>query len=648
MRKVYQWLIGGLIALITAFLGIGYAAVSDTLFAQGDAVLSTPTYDVYISHVTPSLSGGAEVTGYFSTVMSLKITTSRTATFSITVTNNSDKTYVYERLIDGGELGIDGAYVGSDILGSVSGIAYLAELAPGASVTFNLTITNSKGITTDNFYLKFNFIEKQDIGILPGNDDYDITFKYGNGQPDTVLSLHKGEFVPRPENPTRAGYEFIGWYTDSSYSTAWNFEVDRVQDDTILYAGWKVIENPTPTPTEYAVTFKPGNGDPDGTIIVTAGSLVPIPASPTMEGYTFIGWYTDAECTSPWNFDTDRVRAKMILYGGWEIYVPPVPPDCNITFKPGNGDPDTTIVVLTGMFIPRPTLPTRDGYVFTGWYIDESCTTAWNFEVNKAEGHMTLYGGWEEEIVPEEYTVTFNPGNGDAYTTATVTEGDLVPIPTLPTRDGYTFIGWYTDSACTNAWNFDTDRPTSDMTLYGGWEKEQEPNPDDEYHGGFIGLVEALLSDSNNCLNHSDVIHDAVMESLTSKKRPKEDAPILHSSVNSVSGGTMSAIASFANSKLVGDTTMDFIFEADSDPAYQDKRMTLYMYYSADCKNASTGDKIIVYKQIVSKASDGTWFADGTYVGKAAVGNFFGGGNAGKDVKTINPYTWTASTTISE
>ncbi|MBO5907106.1 MAG: InlB B-repeat-containing protein [Clostridia bacterium] len=638
MRKI----VSIMLIFMTMFLGIGYAALSDTLSFGGDATIAAPSYDVFISHVTPSSSGGAEVTGYFSTVMSLKVTTSRTATFTVTVVNQSDKTYIYERVIDGKELGIDGAYTGSDITNSVSGISYLTELAPGGSLTFDLTVTNPKGITTDNFYLKFNFIEKTGTEILPGNDEFKVIFKYGNGQPDTSVSLHENEFVPRPENPTRSGYEFIGWYTDSSYNTAWNFEVDRVKADTTLYAGWKAVVHPDPVPTEYSVIFKPGNGDPDGTIIVPAGELLPIPTSPTMEGYTFIGWYTDAECTRPWNFDTDRVREKMTLYGGWEIYVPPVPPDCNITFKAGNGDPDRTIIVLTGEFIPRPDVPTREGYVFNGWYIDESYTTAWNFEANRVDGHMTLYGGWTEEIIPDEpdeYTVTFNANNGTSNTQITVIEGSLVQRPALPVKEGYTFIGWYTDSACTKAWNFDTDRPSSDMTLYGGWEKTAATNPDG-YHSDFMGLVEALLSEENNCLNHVDLIYDAVMESLTSKKRPKEDAPILHCGVNSVSGGTMSAIASFANSNLTKE--LQFIFEVDPDPAYRETRLRLYMYYESDIDNAKTGDQILVYQQIISRDSNGVWYADGTYIGQATVGYFFGGGNSGKDVFTINPYTWVA------
>ena len=76
--------------------------------------------------------------------------------------------------------------------------------------------------------------------------------------------------------------------------------------------------------------------------------------------------------------------------------------------------------------------------------------------------------------------------------------------------------------------------------------------------------------------------------------------------------------------------------------------MRLYMYYENDIKKASTGDEIMVYQQIVTRRSDGVWIADGTYIGVAKVGYFFGGGKSGNDVKTINPYTWTSTATTEE
>lgn len=47
------------------------------------------------------------------------------------------------------------------------------------------------------------------------------------------------------------------------------------------------------------------------------------PSAPTLEGYTFAGWYTDEACTTQWNFATGVVDRNLELYAKWnEIEVP--------------------------------------------------------------------------------------------------------------------------------------------------------------------------------------------------------------------------------------------------------------------------------------------------------------------------------------
>lgn len=378
------------------FLGIGYATLSGTLTIDGTAEINLSQYDVYISNITPKQSAGVEVTEYFHTVMMAKVVSAGTAHFRITVVNQSDKTYVFERVIDGTELDIPDAYDGTDIGYSVSGLVDLQEISGnGGAVTFDLTVTNPKGIKTDLFLLKFNFIEKSGTEILPGTD-------------------------PDPESTT---------------------------------ATTTTVPDSTPTPDS----------------------------------------------------------------------------------SDGSDAPD----------------------------ISDSTTAS-------------------------ETTEHSNQIAGSDVTTA--------PGGTTP--------------------------------------------PVEEYQDDFLGLVQALLSKDPNCLNNNNMIYDAVMESLTSKKRPGGHAPILHCQVNSVSGGTMSSIAEQANAKLTSD--LHFIFEVDPDPQHQSTRLRLYMYYQNDCDGAKEGDEILVYKQIISRGSDGVWFADGTYIGRAEVGSFFGGGNSGKNVWTVNPYSWKA------
>jgi uncharacterized repeat protein (TIGR02543 family) len=68
-----------------------------------------------------------------------------------------------------------------------------------------------------------------------------------------------------------------------------------------------------------------------------------------------------------------------------------------------------------------------------------------------------------------QYTVTFFSDGGTYVTPQLVVEYGSINEPADPTRDGYTFEGWYQDSGLTNKWNFLTGSVTDDMTLYASW-----------------------------------------------------------------------------------------------------------------------------------------------------------------------------------
>ncbi len=74
------------------------------------------------------------------------------------------------------------------------------------------------------------------------------------------------------------------------------------------------------------------------------------------------------------------------------------------------------------------------------------------------------------------YKVTFNTQGGSVVPAANPVQGKPMVAPSDPVREGYAFLGWYTDAAGTTAWNF-SDPVTSDMTLYAKWEKKASPNP---------------------------------------------------------------------------------------------------------------------------------------------------------------------------
>ena len=68
-------------------------------------------------------------------------------------------------------------------------------------------------------------------------------------------------------------------------------------------------------------------------------------------------------------------------------------------------------------------------------------------------------------------TVSFDSLGGSDVASQRQMYGELLQLPDPPSREGYTFTGWYKDYACFEPWNANTDTIQSDMTLYAGWEK---------------------------------------------------------------------------------------------------------------------------------------------------------------------------------
>src|SRR5690606_20360886 len=92
--------------------------------------------------------------------------------------------------------------------------------------------------------------------------------------------------------------------------------------------------------------------------------------------------------------------------------------------------------VSAGAMISAPTVPTREGYTFVGWYKEASGDTEWNFATDTVSANVTLYAKWTAAPVdPDTYTVTFDSQGGSAVASATgVIAGAKISEPTAPTR----------------------------------------------------------------------------------------------------------------------------------------------------------------------------------------------------------------------
>lgn len=69
------------------------------------------------------------------------------------------------------------------------------------------------------------------------------------------------------------------------------------------------------------------------------------------------------------------------------------------------------------------------------------------------------------------FTITFDSKGGTDVPAHNQMYGELLAVPEPPTREGYTFTGWYIDSGCADLWDVENQIIEMDMTLYAGWEK---------------------------------------------------------------------------------------------------------------------------------------------------------------------------------
>ncbi|MBW4258542.1 InlB B-repeat-containing protein, partial [Methanobacterium sp. YSL] len=276
---------------------------------------------------------------------------------------------------------------------------------------------------------------------------YTITFDSNGGSAVNSITQDYNTSVIAPANPTKLGYTFGGWYSDSGLTTVYVFDKMPAQSIT-LYAKWSI--------NAYTITLDSNDGSAVNPITQDYNTSVVAPANPTKLGYTFDGWYSDSSLTTIYVFD--KMPAEDItLYAKWSMNA------YTISFEVNGGSAVDSITQNYDTDVTAPLNPTKLGYTFGGWYSDSSLTTVYVFDKMPAED-ITLYAKWALNA----YTISFEVNGGSAVNSITQNYDTNVTAPVNPTKLGYTFGGWYSDSALTVLYTFST-MPAQSITLYAKW-----------------------------------------------------------------------------------------------------------------------------------------------------------------------------------
>ena len=277
--------------------------------------------------------------------------------------------------------------------------------------------------------------------------DYTVTFNPNGGSGEqTTQTYHYGDAVALISAPVRDGYTFEGWYYNGAL---WVSGTAMPAENITLVAMWAL--------NSYTVSFSVGDGATgvaDQTIYF--GFKATKPTDPVRSGYSFGGWMLDG---SEYDFGTS-VRDNITLTAKW------LPRTYSIDYVLGggvnaSGNPDSYNIESGTIVLANPT---REGFIFLGWYDAEQNGNRVTEIKAGSTGRITLYARWQANT----YTVDFVLNGGTMKSTEQIVVAGGTVAFEEPTRENYLFMGWFTDAACTQRYDFSTP-VTGDLTLYAKW-----------------------------------------------------------------------------------------------------------------------------------------------------------------------------------
>ena len=256
-------------------------------------------------------------------------------------------------------------------------------------------------------------------------------------------------------NPTRSGYSFKGWYSDSKYKTRVTSYKKGTKGNKKLYAKW--------SKNTYRITYKLNGGkntksNPSTYSVTSSISL----KNPSRKGYSFKGWYSDSKYKNKVTSIKKRT-GNLTLYAKWSAT------SYRITYKLNGGkntkSNPSTYAVTSSISLKNPSCK---GYSFKGWYSDSRYRTRIKTIKKGTTGNKTLYAKWSKN----SYRITYKL-NGGKNTKSNPAKYSITSSVKLknPSRKGYRFTGWYTDAACKKKVTAIKKGTTGNKTFYAGWRK---------------------------------------------------------------------------------------------------------------------------------------------------------------------------------
>ena len=339
--------------------------------------------------------------------------------------------------------------------------------------------------------------------------EYKVPVPYGSTLQNAVKSL------PTPV-PGKGGEN--KWFFKS-----WDLKEDGSED--LFYTDLEVLNMPVRSNLTFVAQWWPivtfdanggawSSGETIETMhyvkIQTDTEKVAAESTPVRNGYTFLGWYTAADGGVRANFE-DTVNRPTTLYAHWAKNAAVTFRIVNGTWSGGAAEDKTVTVVLypqadgtasgtlDASYVPQIMLP-APGYenIAGGWEQTP------NTDPNGITGDVTYVyrfgstGGSSSSGHSTRYTLHYESNGGTAYKDERCSSGTKVTLDKTPTRESYTFTGWYADKALTQ--KITSVTMNSDKTVYAGWEATGVPDKlnGDDHFAYVVGYSDSTVRPSAN------------------------------------------------------------------------------------------------------------------------------------------------------
>ena len=308
--------------------------------------------------------------------------------------------------------------------------------------------------------------------------------------------------LPTPVPGEATYYFFKDWDLDNLFYTDPDVLNMPVRSNLTFVAQWWPI-----------VTFDANGGawsSGETMHYVKITDKVAAESTPVRNGYTFLGWYTAVDGGDRANFE-DTVNGPKTLYAHWAKNAAVTFRIVNGTWSGGAAEDKTVTVVLypqadgtasgtlDASYVPQIMLP-APGYenIAGGWEQTP------NTDPNGITGDVTYVyrfgstGGGSSSGHSTRYTLHYESNGGTAYKDERCSSGTKVTLDKTPTRESYTFTGWYADKALTQ--KITSVTMNSDKTVYAGWEATGVPDKlnGDDHFAYVVGYSDSTVRPNAN------------------------------------------------------------------------------------------------------------------------------------------------------